>query len=320
MSTQPLISELSDEIKYVNIVQEINRLKKEKKAVILAHNYQRPEVQDVADYVGDSIELARRAMDEKEAKILVVAAVDFMAENAFLLNPTKKVLIPSLNARCPMARMLSLNDIERYMRKYSGLPLVLYVNTLAEAKAKCDVCCTSANAVTIVEKLDADTVIFGPDCNLAEYVQEKTEKKIIPIPEAGFCPTHLAFDKENILNLKKKYPRAIVLVHPECTREVREVSDFVGSTSQIIRYVKERTETKTFIIGTEEGILHRLKKENKGKEFILAHAVGICPNMKKINLESVYHSLNEEIYPVTVSPNVASRARHALERMFELME
>ncbi|MFH0897292.1 MAG: quinolinate synthase NadA [Candidatus Bathyarchaeota archaeon] len=299
------------------LVQEIERLKEEKKAVILAHNYQRPEVQDIADYVGDSIELARRAMDEKEAKILVVAAVDFMAENAFLLNPMKKVLIPNLNARCPMARMLSIDDIKRYRRKYRRVPLILYVNTFAEAKARCDICCTSANAVKIVESVNSDTVIFGPDYNLAEYVQEKTEKKVIPIPEDGFCPTHLAFDRDNILLLKEKYPEAAVLVHPECTREVRQTADFVGSTSQIIRYAKEATK-KTFIIGTEDGILHRLRKENPEKEFILAHIAAICPNMKRNTIENIYLSLKEEIYQVTVPPSIASKARLALERMFEL--
>ena len=302
---------------YEEIVEKINRLREEKEAIILAHNYQRPEVQDIADYVGDSIELARRAMDEREAKILVVAAVDFMAENAYLLNPTKKVLIPSLNARCPMARMLSIDDMRRYRRKYRGVPIVLYVNTFAEAKARCDVCCTSANAVNIVEKIDSDAVIFGPDCNLAEYVQEKTEKKVIPIPEDGFCPTHLAFDEENIRLLRGKYPDAQVLVHPECTSEVRHAADFVGSTSQIIRYARE-SKTKTFIVGTEEGILHRLRKENSGKEFILAHVAGICPNMKRNTLEGIFLSLRDEVYPVTVPKQVASKARLALGKMFEL--
>lgn len=300
------------------LVQKINSLRKEKKAIILAHNYQRAEIQDIADYVGDSIELARRAMNEKEAKILVVSAVDFMAENAFLLNPTKKILMPNPNARCPMARMLSIDDIESYRGKYPGVPLVLYVNTFAEAKARCDVCCTSANAVNIIEKVNSDTVIFGPDYNLAEYVQEKTEKKVIPIPENGFCITHIKFDVENIRILKEKYPEALVLVHPECVREVRHVADFVGSTSQIIRYTKETTGTKTFIIGTEEGILHRLRKENPGKEFILAHQAGLCPNMKRNTLEQIYLSLRDEIYPVAIPEHIASKARLALKKMFEL--
>ncbi|MFH0749063.1 MAG: quinolinate synthase NadA [Candidatus Bathyarchaeota archaeon] len=300
------------------ITQEINRLRKDKEAIILAHNYQRPEIQDIADYVGDSIELARRAMDEKKAKILVMAAVDFMAETAFLLNPTKRVLIPNPNARCPMARMLSIADINHYRKKYRNVPLILYVNTFAEAKARCDVCCTSANAVQIVERVDSDTVMFGPDCNLSEYVQEKTEKKVIPIPEDAFCPTHLAFDKETILSLKEKYPDAVILVHPECIREVRQVANFVGSTSQIIRYAKEAIGQKTFIIGTEEGILHRLKKENPEKEFVLAHPAAICPNMKRNTLESIYVSLKEGIYPVTIPRPIAAKARLALNKMFEL--
>ncbi len=299
------------------LIRGINRLRKDKQAIILAHNYQRPEIQVIADYIGDSVELARRAMEEKEAKILVVSAVDFMAENAFLLNPEKKILIPSLDARCPMARMLSIDDIKRYRRKYRGIPIVLYVNTFAEAKARCDICCTSANAVQVVEKVDSDTVIFGPDYNLAEYVGEKTGKKIIPIPEDGFCPTHLAFDRENILLLKAKYPGALVLAHPECTREVRRAADFVGSTSQIIRYARE-TGAKTLIIATEEGIINRLKKDSPEKEFLLAHRAGICPNMKRNTLERIYTSLKEEIYQVTIPTRIASNARHALEKMFEL--
>lgn len=300
------------------LVKEIDRLRKEKDAIIMAHNYQRPEVQDVADYVGDSIELARRAMDEKEAKILVIAAVDFMAENAFLLNPKKKILIPNQYAHCPMARMLKLDDIARYRETYPGVPIVLYVNTFAEAKARCDICCTSANAPQIVESMHSNKVIFGPDCNLAEFVQEKTKKTIIPIPEQGFCPTHKIFDEESILSLKAKYPEAKVLAHPECTREVRHIADFVGSTSQIIRYAREATDVKTFIVGTEEGILHRLKKENPQKEFILAHMLGICPNMKMTTLEHIYLSLRDEIYPVTVPRNIASKARRAVERMFNV--
>ncbi|UCH37734.1 MAG: quinolinate synthase NadA [Candidatus Bathyarchaeota archaeon] len=300
-----------------DLVQEINRLRSEKKAVILAHNYQRPEIQDIADYLGDSVELAQRAMEEDEAEILVVAAVDFMAETAFLLNPSKKVLLPSANAHCPMIRMLNLADIERYRATYPGIPMVLYVNTFAEAKAKCDVCCTSANAVKIVEKLDSETVIFGPDCNLADYVQEQTNKTVIPIPDDGFCPTHLAFDVDNIRLLKKQYPDARVLIHPECTRDVRQIADFVGSTSQIVEYAST-VQATTFIIGTEEGILYRLRTANPTKEFVLAHRRGICPNMKRNTLEAVYRSLRDEVYPVTVHEKIAAKARLALERMFEL--
>jgi len=299
------------------LIQQINQLRQQKKAIILAHNYQRPEIQDIADYVGDSIELARKSMEEEEARILVVAAVDFMAENAVLLNPHKKVLLPNQYAHCPMARMLSIDTIEAYRKKYPGLPMVLYVNTFAEAKSRCDVCCTSANAVKIVERLDSESVIFGPDCNLAEYVQEKTQKHVIPIPQHGYCPTHSFFDELTIRRLKSQYPDALVLVHPECTQEVRHAADFIGSTSQILHYAKE-SNAKTYIIGTEEGILHRLKKENPHKEFILAHVLGICPNMKLTTLENIYQSLKEELYPITIPKTIAAKARRSLKKMFAL--
>ena len=186
----------------MDLTQKILKLKKEKKAVILAHNYQRPEIQDIADYTGDSIELSRKAMQEKDAKLIVFSAVDFMAESAAILNPAKKVLLPCLGARCPMAQMLTVDEIKRAKKQYPNAPVVLYVNTLAACKAESDVCCTSANAVEVVKSLDADTVLFGPDKNLAGYVAEKTGKKIIPIPANGFCPTHLLFQPEDVKVLK----------------------------------------------------------------------------------------------------------------------
>src|SRR5208283_4634767 len=173
------------------LTDKILKLKKEKKAVILAHNYQRSEIQDIADYVGDSIELSRKAVEEKDAEMIVFSAVDFMAESAAILNPTKKVLLPCLGARCPMAQMVTADEIKRAKSKYQNAQIVMYVNTLASSKALCDVCCTSANAVEVIESLDAETILFGPDRNLAEYVAEKTGKTLIPIPEWGFCPTHL---------------------------------------------------------------------------------------------------------------------------------
>jgi quinolinate synthase len=303
---------------FKEFTEKINRLKREKKAVILAHNYQLPEVQDIADYVGDSIELGRRAREEEEAKILVVSAVDFMAESAALLNPDKKVLLPSRYANCPMAEMLQIEDIKLWRRRYPGIPIVLYVNTHAEAKARCDVCCTSANAVEVVNALDSDTVIFGPDYNLVEYVQQNTDKKIIPIPERGFCLAHVLFVKEDILILKEKYPEALVLVHPECTLEVQQIADFIGSTSQILRYVKRTTKARKFIIGTEDGIIHRLQKENPGREFITAHKEAICPGMKINTLRLIYLSLREERYPITIPKPIAPKARRALEKMFEI--
>jgi len=301
----------------VTLAEKIHKLKAEKKAIILAHNYQRPEIQDIADYVGDSIELSRKAMEEKEAKIIVFSAVDFMAESAVILNPEKKVLLPSLGARCPMAQMLTVDEIKRMKALYPDVPLILYVNTLASVKAQCDICCTSANAVKVIQSLNANTVLFGPDRNLAEYVQRKTGKKVIPIPEWGFCPTHLLFQPEDVRILKMEQPEAAVMVHPECTWEMQKTADFVGSTSQICRFAKE-SNAKTFIVGTEEGILHRLRKDNPEKQFFLAYEGAICPNMKLNTLERLYVALKEEKHVVTVPEPTAKRARRALERMLEL--
>ena len=301
----------------MTLIDDIRRLKKQKKAIILAHNYQRAEVQDIADYIGDSIQLSRKAAEEKDAEIIVFSAVDFMAESAAILNPQKKVLLPSVGARCPMAQMLPAEEVELWKRRYPKTPVVLYVNTLAEAKAEADVCCTSANAVKVVEALNTDTVLFGPDHNLAWHVQQKTGKTIVPIPRKGFCPTHVLFLKEDIRLLKEEHSGALVAVHPECTPDVQSIADFVGSTSQICRYVKE-TPRKNFIIGTEVGIIHRLKKENPGKEFITAYEGAICPNMKLNTLERIYASLKEETHLITVPNQVAKKARKALEKMLTI--
>lgn len=299
------------------LADKIADLKKEKKAVILAHNYQRPEIQEIADYVGDSIELSRKAMNEKKAEIIVFSAVDFMAESAAILNPHKKVLLPSLGARCPMAQMLTADEIKKWKTLYPLVPVVLYVNTLALAKAYCDVCCTSANAVEIIESMNAETILFGPDHNLAEYIQEKTGKTILPIPEWGFCPTHLLFQPEDVQLLKMQYPDAVLMVHPECTAEMRSIADFIGSTSQMCSYAKE-SQAKKFIVATEEGLLHRLRKENPEKMFVLAYEDAVCPNMKLNTLERIYLALKEEKHVVTVPDSVARQARKALEKMFEL--
>jgi quinolinate synthase len=301
----------------LTLTDKILNLKKEKKAIILAHNYQRPEIQDVADYVGDSIELSRKAMNEKEAEIIVFSAVDFMAESAAILNLEKKVLLPTLGARCPMAQMLTVDEIKRWKVQYPLVPVVLYVNTLASAKAYADVCCTSANAVEVIKSLDADTVLFGPDRNLAEYVERKTGKTLIAIPEWGFCPTHLLFQPEDVQILRMQYPDAVVMVHPECSLEMQNVADFVGSTSQMCRYARE-TDAETFVVGTEEGLLHRLRKDNSEKRFVLAYEDAVCPNMKLNTLEKLYVALKEEKHVVTVPEPIAKNARKALEKMFEI--
>lgn len=301
----------------MNLTDEIVKLKKEKNAIILAHNYQRPEIQDIADYVGDSIELSRKAMNEKDAEIIVFSAVDFMAESAAILNPDKRVLLPCLSARCPMAQMLTIDEIKRMRKLYPRAPLVLYVNTLAVSKAYCDICCTSANVIKVIESLSADTILFGPDRNLAEYAQRKTGKTIIPVPEWGFCPTHLLFQPEDVHILKKQYPDALVMVHPECNLETQKTADFVGSTSQMCKFAKEHN-AKTFIVGTEEGLLHRLRKDNPEKQFILAYEDATCPNMKLNTLDRLCASLKEEKHLVTVPPPIADKARKALEKMLEV--
>ena len=301
----------------MDLADEIVKLKKEKNAIILAHNYQRPEIQDIADYVGDSIELSRKAMNEKDAEIIVFSAVDFMAESAAILNPDKRVLLPCLSARCPMAQMLTIDEIKRMRKLYPRAPLVLYVNTLAVAKAYCDICCTSANVIKVIESLSADTILFGPDRNLAEYAQRKTGKTIIPVPEWGFCPTHLLFQPEDVYILKKQYPNALVMVHPECNLETQKTADFVGSTSQMCKFAKENN-AKTFIVGTEEGLLHRLRKDNPEKHFILAYEDATCPNMKLNTLDRLCASLKEEKHLVTVPPPIADKARKALEKMLEV--
>jgi len=313
-----MLWKMASSTKIESLTAEILKLKREKRAVILAHNYQRPEVQDVADYVDDSVGLAKRAMEEKEAKVIVHCSVDFMAETASVLNPDKKVLIPSLGAKCPMAAMLPAFQVQAWRRRYPNVPVVLYVNTHAEAKASCDVCCTSANAVKVVESLKSDEVIFGPDANLALFVQKRTGKKVIPIPERGFCQTHVLFLKEDILLLKEEHPDALVMVHPECTSQVQDAADFVGSTSQMCKFAKESSFSK-FIVGTEVGLLHRLRKENAGKVFIPAYEDAWCVNMKLNSLERVLLALKEERHVIAVPRPVAKKARRSLEKMFEIM-
>jgi len=301
----------------VTLTDDILKQKKEKKAVILAHNYQRPEIQDLADYVGDSIELSRRAMEEKDAEIILFSAVDFMAENAVILNPEKKVLLPSQGARCPMAQMLTVDEIKRWKRKYPKLPTVLYVNTHAEVKAECDVCCTSANVIEVINAINTDALLFGPDKNLAIYASKLTDKNIIPIPARGFCPTHVLFQTSDIQSLKQQHPDATVIVHPECLPEVQEAADYIGSTSQMCHYAKQLP-SKEFVIGTESGLIHRLKTENPEKEFYLAYDGAVCPNMKLNTLERLYLALRDEVHQVTVPKPVIKKARKALENMFSI--
>ncbi len=298
-----------------DLVEKIRKLKEQKRAVILAHNYQRPEVQDIADFVGDSLELSLCAA-QTDAKIVVFCGVNFMAETAAILNPDKKVLIPDKNALCPMAAMLPAELVKLYRSRCPEAKIVLYVNSLSEAKAYCDAVCTSANSVEIINRIDSETVLFGPDSNLARYAKNFTDKQVIPIPSFGFCPVHKLFNREEILKLKKIHPDAEVMAHPECSPEVCEAADFVGSTSKMYKESLTSNAGK-FIVATEIGLLHRMKKARKDAVFIPAYEEAICVNMKLHSLEKLYLSLKEERYHIRLPPEIMSKARKAVEFMLK---
>jgi quinolinate synthase len=298
----------------IELVEKIDWMRTGANAVILAHNYQLGEVQDIADFVGDSLELSRKAAETK-ADVIVFCGVHFMAETAKILSPQKTVLLPDLEAGCPMADMITAEQLREFKAKYPGRPVVAYVNTSAEVKAESDICCTSANAVKVVESLGAEEVIFVPDKCLGDYVASKTSTKIVLYP--GFCPTHQRIRPEDILKQKAEHPDAYIMVHPECTRAVIQLADGVFSTSGMTRYAKESPH-REFIVGTEQGILHRLYLENPGKEFYSPTEWTICPNMKKITLEKVAWSLEDMQYPIELSADIMDRARGAIQRMIEI--
>ncbi len=294
-------------------VERIQQLKKERNAIILAHNYQRGDVQDVADFVGDSFGLSQKAVDSG-AEVIVFCGVDFMAESAAVLNPEKTVLMPELNAQCPMAAMITPQSLKREKEKYPGAAVVCYVNTPASVKAESDICCTSANAVKVVNALQADEIIFVPDRNLALYVAAHTDKKIIPW--SGYCPTHHLILPGDILLEKEEHPDAEILVHPECRPEVIALADQVLSTSGMLKYARLST-SKEFIIGTEVGLLHRLNRENPDKTFIPATRYAICPNMKMNTLESIIRALERNEHVIKIPEDVRVKAKVALDRMLE---
>jgi quinolinate synthase len=296
--------------------ERIERLKRKKNAIILAHNYQRPEVQDIAEFVGDSLELARRAMDTT-ADIIIFCGVDFMAETAAILNPDKKVIIPDVCAICPMAQQLTHEILHAAKQEYPDAEVVLYVNTRAESKVFADCICTSANAREIVQAMNASTILFGPDRNLAYYVQKATSKKIIPVPEHGNCPSHHQIAFEDLLQAKAAHPNATVIVHPECIPEVQDRADYIASTSGMVKICTE-LEDEEFVIGTEVGLLHRLEKEAPGKRFYPLSTNAICPQMKMPTLEKIEAALEHEEPEVILSPDVMEKARKPIERMLEL--
>jgi quinolinate synthase len=293
------------------LVADINRLRVERKAVILAHNYQRGDVQDVADFCGDSLGLSRQAA-ATEAEVIVFCGVHFMAQTAKLLSPNKTVLLPELEAGCPMADMITPGSLRRFKGEHPGLPVVAYVNTTAEVKAECDICCTSANAVEVVRSLDAEAVLFVPDRNLGRWVQKHVPEKQV-ICYDGCCPTHEFITGEMIAQARREHPEAIVMAHPECLEEVVEAADVVRSTSGMLKYARE-SEAQEFIVATEMGILHPLQQDSPGKRF-WPMFVALCPNMKLTTLESLKRSLEEGRYVIEVAEEIAAPARVTVERM-----
>jgi quinolinate synthase len=297
-----------------DVVRRIEQLKKEKNAIIIAHNYQIGEVQDIADYIGDSLGLSQKAAEAAQ-EVIVFCGVHFMAETASILAPDKTVLIPDRKAGCPMADMVTAAELREWKENYPGRKVVCYVNTTAEVKAECDICCTSSNAIEVVESTAGDEILFVPDKNLGAYVARHTKKKVILWD--GYCYVHKDILPQHIMEKRTLYPEAEVWVHPECTPDVIDLADKVLSTGQMVREAGE-TKKKEVIIGTETGIIYRLKKENPGKKFYPARDSSICRDMKKIDLVKVSRSLEEMIYKVDVPHEIREKARGAIEKMIRV--
>lgn len=295
------------------LLQQIAVLKKEREAVILAHNYQSPEIQDLADFTGDSLELSRIAA-KTPAKVIVFCGVRFMAETAFILSPEKTVLLPVLEAGCTLADYATAEQVREMKKKHPDAIVVTYVNSSAEVKAETDICCTSANAVEIVRSINRDRpVLFVPDYNLGHYAAKMTGRDLILWD--GCCPTHALLSTFAVTKAKKKWPKAQVIMHPECKAEALELADFVGSTSGMLKYVKSQPAGTAFIVGTEVGLLHRMQKENPDKVFHVASEYLICPMMKMITLKDVKTSLEKMQYVITVEEEVRARAQAAVDAM-----
>jgi quinolinate synthase len=295
------------------LVARIQKIKKERNAIILSHNYERPEIQDIADHVGDSLELSRLAA-QTDADVIVFCSVLFMAESAKILSPHKLVLLPAPGAGCPLADTITTQELEAEKIRHPNAGVVAYVNCSAEIKAVADVCCTSANALQVVEAMPQEEILFVPDRNLGRWVEKHTRKRLILWD--GFCPTHQHLRAKDILDLKKQNPDAEVLVHPECNDDICALADGVYSTSQMLRHC-QASSVKTFIIGTEMGMLYRLRKVIPDKTFLQPHPGLICPNMKMTQLEDVYFALKELKYPIEVSESIRVKAMMALDAMLE---
>jgi len=297
-----------------DLLTRIGTLRAEHRAVILAHSYTRGEVQDLADYVGDSLGLARQAAIT-DAEVIVFCGVHFMAETAVILNPDRLVLMPDDNAGCPMANMIASKELAAFKKDHPQAKVVTYVNSTAAIKAESDICCTSANAVEVVRSLGDAEILFIPDQFLGHYVQTQLKRKLLLWP--GYCPTHRRILADDILKRRAEHPEARVVVHPECTPETIALADHVGSTSGILRYCHD-SDADTFIIGTEIGMLHRLSKENPGKTFHPVSDLADCPNMKLTTVEKIFWCLRDLEYRITVPAEIAAKARQPIERMLEI--
>lgn len=294
---------------------EILKLKKEKNAVILGHCYQNIEIDEVADYVGDSLYLSQMAA-KTDADIIVFAGVYFMAQTAKIISPNKKVLLPNMQSGCLMADMIDLKQLREFKAQHSEMPVVCYVNSTAEVKSECDICCTSSNAIRIVDSLKAKEIMFVPDTYLGKWVENQLGNVKVNT-FTGFCPTHLRIKPEDVDSAREKYPDALVLAHPECHKEVCLRADYVGSTTGIMKFAKE-SDKKQFIIATEKGVVDRLKRDCKDKEFILIKDSIVCPNMKRNSLEDIYNVLKNETNEITVDEEMAKKALNCIDRMLEV--
>lgn len=294
--------------------EEIIKLKEEKNAIILAHNYQPKEIQEIADFLGDSLELCNKAKEVEDKEIIVFCGVDFMAETAYILNPEKKVLIPDITAECPMAHMLSGEQVREAKEKYPDAAVCLYVNSLGEAKAESDILCTSGNVLKVVESIEEDTILFGPDTNLGKFVEPYTDKKIIPIPGDGHCYVHKLFHIEDIEDARKNHPDAEIIIHPESNKEVQDMADYVLSTGGMLSHIKN-SDKKEFVIGTEVDLITRLEAEIPDKNYYPLLEGAICGTMKLHTLEKVRDCLINEEPVVTVPKDIAEKSINAVERM-----
>ncbi len=304
---------------------EILNLKNECDVTILAHYYQPIEIQEIADFLGDSLGLSRTAKEKANTGYIIFAGVDFMAETASILNQDKHVLIPNPESCCPMAAFLTPEKVRKFKKENAGLPTVVYVNSTAAVKAECDICCTSSNAVKITKKIseefNVESVLFGPDANLGDYVEQISQIKTIKMPEKGHCIVHSLITLADIKNIKKLHPNAKLLVHPECIREVRESADFVGSTARMYNYSKDSSpEVENFIIGTEKGLLERMARDFPKKKFFLANEKLICYNMKKHNLELIKYlleNLDDKNFEIRVPKQIAEKALIPINKMLD---